>query len=136
MPPETGRGRVQAKRSTRLKFAVGYLALVQLGGAVILYASMRDTISPDKRSADDFSLVLVCAFFSWVLYAVWMHRNWARYPLLALLLMNFAEGLGEVLQFSLDGLVFLSLAAADKIAFDELQKASGLKLPWFLSWLG
>jgi hypothetical protein len=29
----------------------------------------------------------------------------------------------------------LSFAAADKIAFDELQKASGLKLPWFLSWL-
>ena len=39
------------------------------------------------------------------------------------------------LQFSLDGLVFLSLAAADGIAFDELQKASGLKLPWYLSWL-
>ena len=133
MPPETDRGRVQ--RSTRLKFAVLYLVLVQLVGAVIAYAFVRGTLSPDERSADDFSFILVFASVSWVLYAVWMQRNWARYPLLALLLMNFALGLGEVVQFSLDGLVFLSLAAADKLAFDELQKASGLKLPWILSWL-
>ena len=133
MPPETDRGRVQ--RSTRLKFAVLYLVLVQLGGAVIAYALMRDILSPDERSTDDFSFILVFASVSWVLYAVWMQRSWARYPLLALLLMNFALGLGEVVQFSLDGLVFLSLTAADKLAFDELQKASGLKLPWLLSWL-
>jgi len=111
------------------------LVLVQQVGAVILYALMRDNLSPDERPADDFSFILVFAFVSWVLYAVWMHRNWARYPLLALLLMTFVTGLGEVLQFDLNGLVFLSLAAADKLAFDELQKASGLKLPWFLSWL-
>jgi hypothetical protein len=64
-----------------------------------------------------------------------MHRNWARYPLLALLLIHFATGLGEAVQFSLEGMLLLSLAAADKVAFDELQKASDLKLPWFLSWL-
>ncbi len=133
MPPETEQGRVT--RSTRLKFAVGYLALVQLGGAVIAYALMRDTLSPDERPSTDFWFILIFAFVSWVLYGVWMHRNWARYALLALLLINFVMGLGEVVQFSLDGLVFLTLAAADGIAFNELQKASGLKLPWFLSWL-
>ena len=135
MPSETDRGRVQPRRSTRLKFAVLYLALVQLGGAVIGYALMRNTLSPDERSSTDFWFILIFAFVSWVLYGVWMHRNWARYALLALLLINFVTGLGEVVQFSLDGLVFLTLAAADGIAFNELQKASGLKLPWFLSWL-
>ena len=135
MPSETDRSRVQPRRSTRLKFAVLYLALVQLGGAVIGYALMRNTLSPDERSSTDFWFILIFAFVSWVLYGVWMHRNWARYALLALLLINFVTGLGEVVQFSLDGLVFLTLAAADGIAFNELQKASGLKLPWFLSWL-
>jgi len=96
---------------------------------------MRNTLSPDERSSTDFWFILIFAFVSWVLYGVWMHRNWARYALLALLLINFVTGLGEVVQFSLDGLVFLTLAAADGIAFNELQKASGLKLPWFLSWL-
>jgi len=135
MPSETDRSRVQPRRSTRLKFAVLYLALVQLGGAVIGYALMRNTLSPDERSSTDFWFILIFAFVSWVLYGVWMHRNWARYALLALLLINFVMGLGEVVQFSLDGLLFLTLAAADGIAFNELQKASGLKLPWFLSWL-
>ena len=133
MPPETDRGRGQ--RSTRLKFAVLYLALVQQGGALILYPLARSTVPPDQQSTVDVALILIFALVSWVLYGVWMHRNWARYPLLALLLITFALGLGEVLQFSLEGLVSLTFAAADKIAFDELQKASGLKLPWFLSWL-
>src|SRR5260370_38481844 len=69
MPPEIDRARVH--RSTRLKFAVGYLALVQLGGAVIAYALMRDTLSPDARPSDDLSSGLVFAFFSWVLSGVW-----------------------------------------------------------------
>jgi len=133
MPPETEQGRV--KRSTRLKFAVLYLALVQQGGAVIAYPFVRDTLSPDLRSSVDFWFILVFALVSWVLYGVWMHRNWARYPLLALLLMNFAMGLGDVLQLNLEGVVYLTFAAADGIAFNELQNASGLKLPWFLSWL-
>ena len=133
MAPETDRGRVQ--RSTRLKFAVGYLVLVQQVGAVIAYAFVRGTLAPDEQSAVDFWFILAFALVSWVLYGVWMHRNWARYPLLALLVITFALGLGEVLQFSLEGLVSLTFAAADKVAFDELQKASGLKLPWFLSWL-
>ena len=135
MSPETDRSGVQGKRSTRLKFAVLYLALVQQGGALILYPLVRGTLPPDQQSTVDVAFILVFALVSWVLYGAWMHRNWARYALLALLLMTFAVGLGEVLQFNLNGLVFLSLAAADKLAFDELQKASGLKLPWFLSWL-
>src|SRR5712675_1146266 len=82
MPSETDRGRVQPRRSTRLKFAVLYLALVQLGGAVIGYALMRNTLSPDERSSTDFWFILIFAFVSWVLYGVSMHRNWARYALL------------------------------------------------------
>src|SRR5260370_41919247 len=64
MPPETEQGRVT--RSTRLKFAVGYLALVQLGGAVIAYALMRDTLSPDERPSTDFWFIPIFAFVSWV----------------------------------------------------------------------
>ena len=133
MPPEAGRGGVQ--RSTRLKFAVLYLALVQQGGALILYPLARSTVPPDQQSTVDVAFILVFALVSWVLYGVWRHRNWARYPLLALLLITFFSGLGEVLQLNFEGLMYLTFAAADKIAFDELQKASGLKLPWFLSWL-
>jgi hypothetical protein len=135
MLSQTDRGKVQAKRSTRLKFAVWYLALVQQGGALILYPFVRQTLLSDARTSTDFWFIVIFALVSWVLYGVWMHRNWARYPLLVLLLISFFSGLGDVLQLNLEGVAYLTFAAADKIAFDELQKASGLKLPWFLSWL-
>jgi len=122
-------------RSLRLKWAVGYLALTQLAGALVGYPILRPSITLDQRATADIAFCLAFGLFAWTLYGAWMRRRWARFPLLALLVVHFLLGIGDVLELSWWGLAYLSFAAADAIAFDELQKALGLKLPRFLSWL-
>jgi hypothetical protein len=134
-PADTMSAGTQSKRSMRLKFAVGYLALTQPAVALVFYPSLRAELPPEQIASADIFFALIFSLFAWVLYGAWMHRRWARYPLLVLLVICFVQGLGDVLSLDWGGLIFLSFAAADKIAFDELQKASGLKLPRLLAWL-
>ena len=123
------------ERSRRLKWAVGYLVLTHPVVAIIGYPFLRSSMPLAQRPTADIVVCLGLGLITWTLYGAWMRRRWARYPLLVLLVLHFLLGLNEVLELSWGGLVCLSFAAADVIAFDELQKATGLKLPWFLSWL-
>ena len=122
-------------RSRRLKLAVGYLLIWHLGVAAVAYPFLRQTVAQDARSTADIGFVLAFLLVAFTLYGAWMCRAWSRYALAVLLLVHFVSGLGDVLELNVAGLLYLSFAAADTIALDEVQKSSGLKLPWFLSWL-
>lgn len=122
-------------RSTRLKIAVAYLAVSQLAVAAIGYPIVRAGVEEHAKTGFDVVFIVVFGCFALLLRAVWMHRPWARYGLGLLLLVHSLQGIGETVQLDPWGLLALTQAAADKVAFDELQSAVGLKAPWFAFWL-
>jgi putative flippase GtrA len=115
------------KRSPKLKLAVGWLAVQTALGVVFLFVL-------DVPAESKFVGIVVAALVAWVLYGVWNFRRWAKYPLIAMLILallftavdlpNLAD-FGSIVGFVL-GLLY---AAANAIAYDELKKATGINPP-------
>jgi hypothetical protein len=115
------------KRSTRLKLAVGWLAVQSALAVVFLFVL-------DLPAESRFVGIVVAALVAWVLYGVWNFRRWAKYPLIAMLtlvLLFCAVDLPNLSDFgSIVWFVFgLLFAATNKIAYDELKKATGINPP-------
>jgi hypothetical protein len=89
-----------SKRSKRLKFAVWYLALTQLGIAAVFYPFLRAGLPQDQIATADIVFFLMFALIAYVLYGAWRHRSWARYPLLLMLIVSFLLGVGDVLELN------------------------------------
>jgi hypothetical protein len=111
------------KRSSKLKLAVGWLAVQTALGAVFLFVL-------DLPAESKFVGIVV----AWVLYGVWNFRRWAKYPLIAMLtlvLLFCAVDLPNLSDFSsIVGFAFgLLYAVTNKIAYDELKKATGIDPP-------
>jgi hypothetical protein len=115
------------ERSPRLKLAVGWLAAQTALGAVFLFVL-------DLPAESKFIGIIVAALIFWVLYGVWNFRRWAKYPLIALLILALLVAaldvpnlpdLGSLTQFVL-GLLY---AAANKVAYDELKRATNIDPP-------
>ena len=74
------------------------------------------------------------AFVCWVLYGVWYFRRWAKYPLIALLIVTFIMTASEIPGFpDLDSIARFVLgllcAGANLLAYDELKKAVKINPP-------
>jgi len=115
------------KRSSKLKLAVGWLAVQTALGAVLLFVL-------DLPAESKFIGIVVAALIAWVLYGVWNFRRWAKYPLIAMLtlvLLFCAVDLPNLSDFrSIAGFAFgLLYAATNKIAYDELKNATGIDPP-------
>lgn len=115
------------ERSSKLKLAVGWLAVQTALAAVLLFVL-------DLPAESKFVGIVVAALVAWVLYGVWNFRRWAKYPLIAMLILvllftavdlpNLAD-FGSIVGFVLS----LLYAAANAIAYDELKKATGINPP-------
>jgi hypothetical protein len=118
---------ITIKRSPKLKLAVGWLAAQAALGVVLLFFL-------DAPIESRFVGFAVAAFIAWVLYGVWNLRRWARYPVIALLIFALFLAALEVPNLSDPGsltsfVLGLLYAAANKIAYDELKKATNINPP-------
>lgn len=113
------------KRSSALKFAVGWLFVGNVVSTVILYPLARAEAirMHGHEGLVTFNLVviLMLALVLSVLYGAWMLRKWAKYPLFVFLAIHLLMGISGTLEFTLEGLVALTFAAADAIALKELK---------------
>jgi hypothetical protein len=115
-------------RPLRLKIAVVWLLATQPVMGLVLVFSLP--LSIEER----FVGCVVAAFIAWVLYGVWYFRRWAKYPLIALLIVTLFMTVSEIPNFpDLDSIgrfvVGLLWAGADAVAFDELKKAVKINPP-------
>jgi hypothetical protein len=115
------------KRSPRLKLAIWWLA-AQTVVAVLLLVAL------DFPAESKFVGIVIAAVTFWVLYGVWNFRRWAKYPLIALLILALLIAAVEVPNLpelgSLGWFIFnLLYAAANKIAYDELKRATSINPP-------
>jgi len=119
---------VNVNRSLRLKIAVVWLLATQPGAALlVLFAS-------EHSAGERFVGLVAAAFVCWVLYGVWYFRRWAKYPLIALLIVTFIMTASEIPGFpDLDSIARFVLgllcAGANLLAYDELKKAVKINPP-------